>query len=720
MQLSWTPPSPPRTWWWGIACLLAFWWPSRVSGLFDGAPLDGDIESVAAGLIVPALWWFHRSFLSLRLTQIAIVALLLIKASSAFLSQDGWCVRFDLPAPVVTDHTGRPHAWDVRADWRAPDPACSAVMTRGYQVFKEFPTWFFNLLPVIGKDVGSTDRPPYATFDMRILGFLDARDGGVLEVRTGPYMDMVWLVDGRAMEPVEQFVHRIGLDGGRHFVQATITMRGNQWRLAPTWNQSAMGSSSFPLVTTTRPGPLDHRAVRLAFRWVSTALAGLLIVSWLVAAIRTWGDISMTAWAAIAAAWLGYFAPRVGNDFITGEVARWSITLLAGAVLVATPERWRNIRGAFILIGIPWLAFIGVGAIHHVDKFSFYHAGDDMWTFQRFAYRIFLEGYWLEGGSATFWFQPGYRWIAGALHMLFGDTSIGEFFWDGACLLAFALFAHEATSRVAGFKWGLVAAVTTLTLIMRGPAWGFWGVGLSENASAGLICMAALTAMNARRWPAMIGAGVLGTLGFYVRLNHLPLALAIALFAVPMDIPVRGVWTLRHWANRIDWRMVACVVGVVVAGVFLFALRTWHYTGIFSMFHGTTIGHNGLWQPGLSATEVATRMADSVWMVLSMNDPPRLAWYAIPLIAAAAISAAAIIGVPLLRDLPLATVLLFMAGCSGALVARGEAYAGRFSTILIGSGCAVTVGAIAVLTRHLQGQRNQDEGQAATLHTSLG
>jgi hypothetical protein len=510
-------------------------------------------------------------------------------------------------------------------------------------------------------------------------------------------MNVRWLVDGHAAEPVEPLVHRIDVGPGLHFVEGAIKMQGNQWRLMPTFNDVAMGSSSFPTVTTTRPGPFDSRAVRLAVRWLTASIGALLILGWLVSAVGLWGDARMTVWTVVAAVWLGYIAPRVGNDYVTSEIARLSITLLACAALVATPERWRNLRGAFILIGVPWLTFIGVAAINHVDKFSFYHAGDDHQTFQKFAYRIFLEGYWLEGGSATFWFQPGYRWIAGALHMLFGDTSIGEFFWDGICLLALALFAGEATRRIAGFRWGLAAAVVALSVIMRGPTWAYWGVGLSENASAGFIYMAALTAMGARRWPAMIGAGVLATLSFYTRLNHLPLALAIALFAVPMDIRVRDIWTVRGWAHRINWRLVGCVAGVVSLGIFLFTLRTWYYTGIFSFFHGTTLGHQGLWEAGISTGELLRRMADSVWMVLSLNDPPRFAWYAIPLIAAALISAAAIAGVPILRDLPLATVLFFTAGLSGALVARGVAYSGRFSTVIIGSACAVSVGAVAVI-----------------------
>ena len=91
-----------------------------------------------------------------------------------------------------------------------------------------------------------------------------------------------------------------------------------------------------------------------------------------------------------------------------------------------------------------------------------YTSGDDWWMFQRYAYRIYLQGYWLEGGEPSFWFQPFYRWIAGALHMVFGDSSVGELFWDGACALAGALFAFHVARVVAGFRWGVAAAMLTL------------------------------------------------------------------------------------------------------------------------------------------------------------------------------------------------------------------------------------------------------------------
>src|SRR6185436_20991835 len=117
---------------------------------------------------------------------------------------------------------------------------------------------------------------------------------------------------------------------------------------------------------------------------------------------------------------------------------------------------------------------------------------------QRYGYRIVMQGYWLEGGSPTFWFQPLYRWISGILHLIFGDPSVGEWYWDGACVLTMAMFSFAVTKAFAGFRWGIVAAVMTLTVFTLGTSWGYLGRGLSEISSAGLVSLAALVAMRSR------------------------------------------------------------------------------------------------------------------------------------------------------------------------------------------------------------------------------
>jgi len=687
-----------------VVAVAALWWPSHVSGPLDGAPLDGLLEAIALGLIAPALWWFHAGFFNRRVARIGLAALVLLKVSGAFLAQEGWCVRFDPPKPIVRGTNARPHSWDVRADWLAANPSCSAVMTSGYAEFKRFPVWFFNLPPTDDNLPAPEDRPPGATLGMTVVGFFSVNEPGLLEIVTGPGMDMTLVVDGQPADHADAQSHKIQLDPGVHFAQASGTLTGDRWRFEPSWNRALLGTSGFPLATMVRPAAIDRGAARSAIRWGTTLVIALLVLAWLASAFTAWTTPVVFAWLSVASLWLAYVAPRAGNQFVTSDLARWSVTALALAALVPAVEKLRTLRGLFVLVGIPWLAFIGVASIDHVGKFSLYAGGDDMWMFQRLSYRTYLEGYFLEGGQPTFNHQPLYRWIAGGLHILFGDSSIGEFFWDGACLLALALFAGEVTRRLAGPRWGVIAAALTLTFIIQGPGWMFFGIGLSETASAGFIYMAALTAIAAERWPSMLAAGFFATLGFYTRLNNLPIALAVAAFAVPLATEARYTLRPARWAGGVKSGLAIAVTGTLIVGTLLFALRTWHYTGVFSVTYGLTqFKALSVWQSGMTWMGWARNMSDSALMVLTMNDPPRVSLYSIPMLTAAGLSIGAVLGIKGVRRLSLPLAVFFLAGCSGALIARGSAYAGRFSTILIGATGAVIVSALAMATEKRPG-----------------
>ena len=312
-------------------------------------------------------------------------------------------------------------------------------------------------------------------------------------------------------------------------------------------------------------------------------------------------------------------------------LAAWSVTLLAASMALKVSPAAQTLRGAFVLVGIPWLAFVTAVHASHVGRFSLYAGGDDMWMFQRFAYRIFLQGYWLQGGELTFWFQPFYRWVAGTLHMIFGDSSIGEFWWDALAVLASALFAHQVVSVANGFRWGLAAAVLCLTIVMQGPEWIFIGIGLSDLASAGFIYFGALVLLSARQRGAVplaaaLGAGALAAIGFYTRLNNLPLALAIAVFALPLTVRAGDAWRVVTGCRSCRGAAVAGVAAAIATALFLFALRTYHYTGVFSVLHGTTWRNHALWDSGQPLPQVLAAMTSSLMMVLTFNDPPKFAW----------------------------------------------------------------------------------------------
>ena len=660
---------------WGLLAAGALVWPDRVVGPFDGVPLDRTAEALLIGLLFPVLWWFHPRFLQTRLARALIVALAAWKLCSTLtFTQQGWCVRFEPQEPYVWDQTGAPHAWDVRADWRTPDPHCSAVMSRAYGSFEQFPAWFFNLPPPNNNWPGPKDRPPGATTRMAVRGYIHARAPGTLQFDRTPEVAAKISVDGGPD------VESMAIDAGTHLVAVDAVLTGDRWRFVPQWNGADLWKQSALTATTRRPAAVD---VRLGswIRILPTLIVLGLLLSWAIAALADVRDPWTLGWSAAMSLLVAglVLANRV-------DTARFVLAALVTAAVVPVSGKWQNLRGAFLLVGVPWLVFVAACAAPAVGRFVLYESGDDYWMFQRFAYRIVMQGYWLEGGSPTFWFQPLYRWIVGLLHVTFGDSSVGEWFWDGACLLAGSLFAFAVVERAAGFRAGIVAAVLPLAIFALGTPHYLIGRGLSEISSAGLIYLAAIFALRASEGSlrAALAAGIFATLGFYTRLNNLPMAFGVGVFA---------------W-RRGDLRPAATIAATIALGVLLFALRTWHYTGIFSVFYGTQRELLAIWQPGTSLTEGLRRTIDSVLMVLTVNDPPRFDVRAIPVLAGALIAVGAAARAPKLRDVPWRMVIFFLSAIVGAFITRGTAYAGRFSIHIIPIACAIAVSGVAVQPRN--------------------
>ncbi|PYQ97897.1 MAG: hypothetical protein DMF96_12795 [Acidobacteria bacterium] len=669
------------TWLWGLMAAVAILWPDRISGPFDGVPLDGLAEAALIGLVFPALWWFHPRFLRTTRAHACILVLVAWKICSTLLFvQDGWCVTFEPARPFAKDAGRAPHAWDLRADWRAPDPACSAIMTRSYRELSEFPAWFFNLPPPNDSWPEPVDRPPAATVAMRVHGYVSAPSAGVLQFEGAPGVGGWASVDGRRLTGVSPAA---SVGPGRHYIAIDAVLTGNDWALIARWNGLDLWQRA--TATVRRPSPIDL-AVRPWIRWIPTLAVLSLLSLWAASAIARIGDMPVLAWMAGMSMLIGLL-----TYFDNPVLSRWAIAALGAAVLVPVPPRLRNICGACALIGIPWLTFVLVGGIPSIGRFRIYTSGDDYWMYQRFGYRIVMQGYWLEGGSQVFYFQPFYRWISGLLHAVFGDSSVGERFWDGMCLLAGALLSFRITRPFAGFRWGLVATAMPLAVFALGTARYLIGYGLSEISSAGLMSMAALYAIRSRGRGtiAAIAAGVLATLGFYTRLNNGIMAVGVALFALPLSLPLCTIVRPAAWWRRVSWRTVFGVGGVIALGLLFFAWRTYHFTGVFSVFYGTQRYIVAIWQPGMALKAYVEGLIYNVMLVLTVNDPPRFDVYALPVLGGALIAMLSVIGAPRLRELPAVAVLFFFASIAGAFITRGWVYAGRFSVHVLPITCAL-------------------------------
>jgi hypothetical protein len=673
---------------WTVLAAAALLWPSRFAGPLDGAPLDAAAEAIAIGLLIPALLWLGRESLAKGRLRWLIVALLAWKAVTAPLAaQQGLCLSasagrpldgINQGIPIVEPH-GALRSWDIRADWRDAAPRCTAIATRPMATQREFPAWFLNVTSQLSgsKDVLLTARGFVTTTTARTLAV--ATDSAGTDVR----------VDGQAVSGTHVIAP------GTHEIHIAMTLAGEQWRFEPTLDGEPLWSAA--LVTTTPPGPVDRALA--AWAWLVAPILVFAIIAAL--ALRAYSILMPTPLMAagitavtVVAAMLGLM-PQQGLQRLSGLV-------LFGAVLIPAASHLRNLRGAFLLVGVPWLAFIGALSLAQVGRFTLY-SYDDWLTYQVAGHRIYFQGYWLEGGNEVFDFQPLYRWMTGALHLVFGDSSVGELYWDAGCLLMGALLAFHLSKSFAGFRIALAAAAATLATMTVGTPWYFLGRGLSEIAAAGWAFFAMFLLLRGRRgsiaWP--LAAGVAAALMFYTRLNHLLFAACFPAFLLSTRTPM-VLARIREALSRMRVSAAAVFVVTFLGGVFLFALRTWHYTGVFSLFYGTSLKNNdtGLRPWTLLDGDVWARIAHSLQATVFMNEPPRPDPRAIMMVAGVLVVLLALVQTRIAGRVPAIAVMAAAGGTIGAFLAHAHGYPGRFTIHLLPFASALAVtGAAALLQR---------------------
>lgn len=673
---------------WTVLMVVGVLWPARITGVLDGAPLDGRLEALLVGVALPALWWFDRRVVTLTITRVLIVSLLawkIVLAGAA--SQQGLCLASFAPAPIdginmgipIVEPAGALRSWDLRADWRAPQPACTAILTRPLPAQAAFPAWFLNVTDLmLGKRDFTMAVRGWVTIDRpRTLGFTVDRDVQL---------------SGR-VDDAELGADPVVLSAGSHHLDLSMHLTGNQWRFEPHLDGEPLWATA--LVTASAPSAID----RLLAPWawlVSPALVLAILGVWLrrlVDALRR-QPVAMRAWLVAAPA-----AAVALALWVDPRLHRLAGVLTLAAVVIPVAAPLRNLRGAFLMVGTPWLAFFAAWSLAQVGHFSVY-SYDDWLTYQVAGYRIFMHGYWLEGGNAVFDFQPLYRWITGSLHLVFGDSSVGEVYWDAACLLMGALLAFHCVRSRAGFRAGVLAAALTLATFTIGTIWYFPGRGLSEIAAAGWAFMALFFLLRARRGSAgwAVAAAGAAVLMFYTRLNHLLLPLFLPAMLLPLRVPFVMAGLPRAFA-RVGRRPAAILAGGFSLGVVAFMLRTWYYTGVFSLFHGTSLRHNdtGLRPWTLFDGEVWTKVGHSLATLVMMNEPPRADPRALVMIVGAAVLVAAICQAPIARRLPAAVVIMAAGSTVAAFLAHAHGYPGRFSILSVPLASALSVLMVASL-----------------------
>jgi hypothetical protein len=149
---------------------------------------------------------------------------------------------------------------------------------------------------------------------------------------------------------------------------------------------------------------------------------------------------------------------------------------------------------------------------------------------------------------------------------------------------------------------------------------------------------------------------------------------------LPLRAPAIPVAIARAFA-RVRLSSLAIYAAVFSGGVVLFMLRTWYYTGAFSLFYGTSLRHNdtGLRPWTVFDAEAWAKVAHSLASFAWLNEPPRFDPRALVMIAGVLVAVAAVLQVPVARRVPGSLVLVAAGASLGAFFAHAHGYPGRFS-----------------------------------------
>ena len=677
---------------WIVALAVGVLWPSRVLSPLDGIPLSGAFEAVLLGVALPALVWLNPVGLRQPLVRIAIVSLLVLKAVAlAAVPQQGLCARFTTTAPFggvistidINEPAGLLRSWDVRADWRSASPRCTAIFDRPYASRERFPIWFVNLLQALRPD---------GDVAIDIDGYVNVNESGTFSIERGPDLALAGLLDSVRMTDAGT-VLSAEVPAGTHRLQLHGSSRGSNWQFIPRWN--GRDAYAAARLTTSAQSAVGTTIARPLSMLMTLSVAMLLLT--LVTGAATNRQLVGPGVA------FGLFAALVVSALVfAGHFERFAPLLLLGGVMVPVRRHQQSMRIAFLLLGIPWLTFFVVRSLPQLETVTTYSLGDDWHIYQSAAYSIVLNGQWLRGGSDVFLFQPLYRWTVGALHIVFGDPSVGETYLDAASLLASALLGFALVKPVAGFRAAIAASALTLATFTIGPIWYLIGRGLSEIAGLGWMSLAVMFLLRARlgRWRSAALAGAFAVAMFLTRLNHLLLAGFLLAALLPLRAPA-AIAQLSAAFARVRIRTAAAYATIVVVGILLYSARTWWYSGHFSVTYGTSFGvqQTGLRPSTVLSPSVWTKIGEAFAAQVSMQEPPALDPRAVLLVVGALLSVLALLQLPWANQLPAGLALLTFGTLAGSFIAHTHEYPGRMSVHVVPFAVAMSVCAAARLIR---------------------
>lgn len=311
------------------------------------------------------------------------------------------------------------------------------------------------------------------------------------------------------------------------------------------WVEEVEGSQTSSPFTTVK-APLWGRGLGLVVDVVLSLYSLSLLITYLVVLRPFWLPLGTIALAGIGAyAWTDLPALSSSRIFV---ILVWCV--LAYLVIEVREREQDQVRLLFVYFALFSLAFMRILLdFGHLDVVVTRPAGQDWLTYEGQA-RTILETGSLEGGEAIFYYQPFFRYIKFAEHILFGDSDVLI-----ACIalgaLNFAIFFMYLRFHGGRAKplWKATISTIPITLILllvnAEPTIEFIQRGASEYPTwifLPLIFALLFGELSPGEW--LVGTLLLG-FSLIVRVNQLPALVVLFLIYFFSIYQYKPKWAMK-------------------------------------------------------------------------------------------------------------------------------------------------------------------------------
>lgn len=561
--------------------------PAPLPGLLDGIPWDTPLEFGLALLGIPLALLFGRDLLGKRWALLSLLGVLVLKLICALaLPTSGLIVR------AYRDEAAQ-QAGSWEKSYASPfSSQYTQLMTRPYYRLREFPIEWIN------------DRFGYDTKNFRLI--LEFKGYARLDANE----QLVFLIDGEKQAQANLKDLETGevhpavilsnpsdladrapsatLRPGTYQIQgAALFDHFGKARLEPVivgpdgaWHSALQAGSLFP----SRDGTQVSSSQLMAFRSLllpgSTGFLVLLLACTMVGMYNVWKrGILTTPDLYVAASALPLFlaarlVPKAQFNLFLIPVLLVTAAFLSisGRAQKNRPSNLAFLAGTGIVFLILFMS-IDLENLRSVTSLPQWQDGIE---YQTFARRIYLDGDALLKDTPPRAYKVLFPYLAGALHMAFGQSMVAQSFLSAWCAVLSALLMLRLGEHLRIPSLGSYALAIYYLLVLCTPLLYiiYFRFGLIEPFAT-LFLLLAIYLASRRRFLLMCLAGLITVL---LRLDYLGMASAACVFsAAPLPGSItqawKGllVWLKEDWRKVLQYGLVLCVPpALIIAAYFLF------------------------------------------------------------------------------------------------------------------------------------------------------